>query len=70
MSAYAASNASTPHLLFGASNLTYGFHELLLRNLGAKSGDAGGNELLFDFIQTTVQLAPAGCVPYRLDRPF
>ena len=68
LTAYAANNASTPYLLFGANNLTYGFHQLVLRNLGAKNGDAGGNEMLFDFIQTTVQLAPAGCVLYRLLR--
>jgi hypothetical protein len=59
-SAYAANNASTPYLLFGTNNLTYGFHELVLRNLGAKNGDGSGNELLFDFLQTTVQLGPAG----------
>ena len=76
LTAYAANNASTPYLLFGANNLTYAFHQLVLRNLGAKNGDAGGNEMLFDFIQTTVQLAPAGCVlstwtPVRLNwRPY
>lgn len=59
-SAYSANNASTPYLLFGTSNLAYGVHTLLLRNLGAQSGDADGNELLFDFIRTTVQLGPAG----------
>jgi len=60
LSAYASSNASTPYLLFGANNLTYGFHELVLRNLGAKNNDKGGNQLLFDFLQTTAQLAPEG----------
>ncbi|KIK66438.1 hypothetical protein GYMLUDRAFT_70066 [Collybiopsis luxurians FD-317 M1] len=61
-SAYSSSNGSTPHLLYGASNLTYGAHELTLRNLGAVSsdGDGGGNSLLFDFLRFTVQLAPAG----------
>ncbi|KAJ7100078.1 hypothetical protein B0H15DRAFT_877350 [Mycena belliarum] len=59
-SAYAAANASAPHLLYGASNLTYAAHTLLLRNLGKVGADAGGSALLFDFLRTTVQLAPAG----------
>ncbi|KAJ3872576.1 hypothetical protein F5051DRAFT_150965 [Lentinula edodes] len=61
-SAYSSSNGSTPHLLYGTSNLTYGEHEITLRNLGAISsnGDGGGNSLLFDFLRFTVQLAPAG----------
>jgi hypothetical protein len=29
-------------------------------NLGAQNGDNGGNQLLFDYLETTVQLAPAG----------
>ncbi|KAG5643656.1 hypothetical protein DXG03_000536 [Asterophora parasitica] len=61
-SAYAANNVSGSFLLFGASNLTYAPHTLTLRNLGAKNGDAGGNALLFDYLRTTVQLAPAGYV--------
>ncbi|KAG6896780.1 hypothetical protein C0992_006130 [Termitomyces sp. T32_za158] len=60
LSAYAANNSSGPTLLYGASNLTYAAHTLTLRNVGAKNGDAGGNTLLFDYLQTTVQLAPAG----------
>lgn len=59
-SAYSATNSSTPSLLFGANNLTYGSHSLILKNLGAKEGDAGGNALLFDYLQTTVQVAPTG----------
>ncbi|KAF5366706.1 hypothetical protein D9758_006444 [Tetrapyrgos nigripes] len=59
-SAYSSSNGSTPHLLYEASNLTYGAHQLTLRNLGAQDGDAGGNAFLFDFLRFTVQLAPAG----------
>lgn len=63
-SAYSSSNGSTPHLLYGTSNLTYGEHEITLRNLGAilSNGDGGGNSLLFDFLRFTVQLAPSGCV--------
>jgi hypothetical protein len=61
-SAYSSSNGSTPYLLYGSNNLTYGAHELTLRNLGALSsnGDKGGNSLLFDFLRFTVQLAPSG----------
>ncbi|KAJ7480584.1 hypothetical protein FB451DRAFT_1085772 [Mycena latifolia] len=59
-SAYAASNASAPYLLYGARNLTYAVHTLSLRNLGRQGSDAGGSAFLFDFLRTTVQLAPAG----------
>ncbi|KAJ4470965.1 hypothetical protein J3R30DRAFT_3215805, partial [Lentinula aciculospora] len=61
-SAYSSSNGTTPHLLYESNNLTYGEHELTLRNLGALSSnrDGGGNSLLFDFLHFTVQLAPAG----------
>lgn len=59
-SAYLATNSSAPSLLFSTTNLTYGSHSLILKNLGAKEGDAGGNVLLFDYLQTTVQVAPAG----------
>ncbi|TFK36069.1 hypothetical protein BDQ12DRAFT_668015 [Crucibulum laeve] len=58
-SAHAESNASTPHLLYSA-NLPYSAHTLTLRNLGAKDGDAGGNSFLVDYIQITMQVAPAG----------
>ncbi|KAE9391128.1 hypothetical protein BT96DRAFT_925449 [Gymnopus androsaceus JB14] len=60
-SAYSSSNGSTPFLLYGANNLTYGPHELTLKNLGAVSnmGDEGGNSFLFDFLRFTVQLAPS-----------
>ncbi|KAG6901555.1 hypothetical protein C0995_010612 [Termitomyces sp. Mi166 len=60
LSGYAPNNASGPTLLYSASNLTYASHTLTLRNVGAKNGDAGGNTLLFDYLQTTIQLAPAG----------
>ncbi|KAJ3875538.1 hypothetical protein F5051DRAFT_462013 [Lentinula edodes] len=61
-SAYSSSNGSTPHFLYGTSNLSYGEREITLRNLGAISsnGDGGGSSLLFDFLRFTVQLAPAG----------
>ena len=57
--AHAAANA-TNYLLFGTSGLTYDNHTLKVTNLGAQSCDEGGNKLLFDYLQTTVQLAPAG----------
>jgi hypothetical protein len=55
-----ADNASKP--LFAASNLTYANHNLVLRNLGARAdvGDKGGDAFLLDYIQSTIQLAPAG----------
>ncbi|GLB44458.1 hypothetical protein LshimejAT787_1700850 [Lyophyllum shimeji] len=59
-SAYAPTNASGPVLLFGSKTLAYAPHTLTLRNLGAKDGDKGGNGFLFDYLQTTVQLAPTG----------
>ncbi|KAG6808171.1 hypothetical protein H0H92_005157 [Tricholoma furcatifolium] len=59
-SAYSATNVSEPSLLYGRNNLTYDSHTLTLRNLGAQNRDAGGNSLLFDYLQVTVQLAPAG----------
>ncbi|KAJ7618908.1 hypothetical protein DFH06DRAFT_1061764 [Mycena polygramma] len=59
-SAYAASNASAPYLLYGADNLAYASHTLTLRNLGKQDADAGGGAFLFDFMRTTVQLGPAG----------
>ncbi|TRM63491.1 hypothetical protein BD626DRAFT_494497 [Schizophyllum amplum] len=52
-SAYQSDNASSPYLLYSARNLTYDNHQLTLAN-------AGGGGLLLDFIDTTVQLAPAG----------
>ncbi|KAJ7119812.1 hypothetical protein C8R44DRAFT_788889 [Mycena epipterygia] len=58
--AYAASNVSAPYLLYGADNLTYAAHTLTLRNLGKQGADAGGGAFLFDFLRTTVQLAPSG----------
>lgn len=57
--AYSSTNASNPYLLYGANNLTYANHVLILRNLGAGNEGEGGS-LLFDFLDTTVQLAPSG----------
>ncbi|KAJ6584328.1 hypothetical protein B0H19DRAFT_1104723 [Mycena capillaripes] len=59
-SAYAASNASAPYLLYSADSLSYAAHTLTLRNLGKQGTDAGGGAFLFDFLRATVQLAPAG----------
>ena len=58
-SAHASSNASG-YLLYSTTNLTYDNHTLKVINLGAKDGDNGGNAFLFDYLETTVQLAPAG----------
>jgi len=58
-SAYAPQNASG-HLLFSATTLEYVNHTLTVTNLGAKDGDNGGNQLLFDYLDAGVQLAPAG----------
>lgn len=59
--AHASAN-TTNYLLFGTSGLTYDNHSLKVMNLGAQNGDEGGNQLLFDYLETTVQLAPAGWV--------
>ncbi|KAG5337939.1 hypothetical protein C0989_008639, partial [Termitomyces sp. Mn162] len=73
LSAYAANDVSEQTLLYGTSNLSYAFHTLILRNVGAKNADAGGNALLFDYLRTTIQLAPAGAtvsnVTYEEDNP-
>jgi len=50
------------YLLFGTSGLTYGNHQITLRNLGVTAVDSG-NALLLDYIQSTIQLAPSGQVP-------
>jgi len=57
--AHAPQNVSG-HLLFNTTSLEYANHTLKMTNLGAQSGDDGGNQFLFDYLQTTVQLAPAG----------
>ncbi|KAF9254793.1 hypothetical protein L218DRAFT_975779 [Marasmius fiardii PR-910] len=46
-SAYAASNVSTPYLLYGTTNLTDSAHTVRLRNLGKQQslGDGGGNRI-------------------------
>jgi len=58
-SAYASQNASS-YLLFRDKSLTYSNHTLKVTNLGARDGDNGGNQLLFDYLDASVQLAPAG----------
>jgi hypothetical protein len=57
--AHAPQNASD-YLLFSTTSLTYDNHTLKVTNLGAQNGDNGGNQLLFDYLETTVQLAPPG----------
>ncbi|KAF4612336.1 hypothetical protein D9613_003937 [Agrocybe pediades] len=61
-SAYRADAKNTTTLLYAANNLTFADHTIVLRNLGAlkDSGDQGGDAFLLDFIQSTIQLAPAG----------
>lgn len=60
LSASIQSNATSPHLLYSAHNLTNSTtHSLLMTNLGAADGQAG-DQMLLDYIQTTVQLAPEG----------
>jgi hypothetical protein len=55
-----ASQNTSGHLLFSTTSLKYDNHTLKVTNLGAQSGDDGGNQFLFDYLQSTVQLAPAG----------
>ncbi|KAF6749680.1 hypothetical protein DFP72DRAFT_852259 [Ephemerocybe angulata] len=70
-SAHGAEESTGPTLLYGAENLTYGNHQLTLKNLGAKGAE--GNALLLDFIQYTFQAAPAGAtirnVTFEEDNP-
>lgn len=66
LSAYAAENGTTPHLLYKSDTLAYTTHTLTLTNKGALDGDAGGNAFLFDFLYLTVQMAPAGCVSFSV----
>ncbi|KAG8874390.1 hypothetical protein FRB97_005951, partial [Tulasnella sp. 331] len=59
-SAYAATNASN-YLLYGNPNLSYGNHQLEIRNLGAfQATDHGASAFLLDYILATVQLGPQG----------
>ncbi len=65
--AFQAAPSTGPYLLYGHSYLTYGNHQIVLRNVGATTlnGSAtvnSGNALLLDYIQSTIQLAPAGQV--------
>lgn len=62
LSAYAAENGTTPHLLYKSDTLAYTTHTLTLTNKGALGGDAGGNAFLLDYLDLTVQMAPAECV--------
>ncbi|KAF6750364.1 hypothetical protein DFP72DRAFT_910902 [Ephemerocybe angulata] len=70
-SAHGAEESTGPTLLYGAENLTYGNHQLSLKNLGAKGAE--GNAFLLDFIQYTFQAAPAGAtirnVTFEEDNP-
>ncbi|KAG8846602.1 hypothetical protein FRB96_001946 [Tulasnella sp. 330] len=60
-SAYSATNASNPHLLYGNSDLSYSNHQLEIRNMGAfQASDQGASAFLLDYILATVQLGPAG----------
>lgn len=65
VSAYASNNLTVQsgllnYLLFSASGLEMGSeHNLTMTNLGAVN-KGEGNEMLLDYITTTVQLAPAG----------
>lgn len=58
--AHAATNASDPFLLFSNTSLLNANHTLTLTNLGARDGDNGANDFLFDYLQFEVDLAPAG----------
>ncbi|KAF9529115.1 hypothetical protein CPB83DRAFT_284511 [Crepidotus variabilis] len=51
-----SNNAS--QLIFGASDLTFANHQLVLSNAGANGKE--GNALLFDYAVVTAQMAPAG----------
>ncbi|KAF8812745.1 hypothetical protein BYT27DRAFT_7086447 [Phlegmacium glaucopus] len=61
-SAYRESSDNSSTLLYSSTSLTYANHNIILRNLGAKPevGDKGGDAFLIDYIQSTIQLAPAG----------
>ncbi|KJA24929.1 hypothetical protein HYPSUDRAFT_38305 [Hypholoma sublateritium FD-334 SS-4] len=61
-SAYQEAADNTTRLLFGASNLTYANHNIVLRNLGAQSaaGDKGGDAFSLDYLDSTIQVAPSG----------
>ncbi|KAF9506400.1 hypothetical protein BS47DRAFT_1367411 [Hydnum rufescens UP504] len=60
LSAHASFNASSPHLLYSNSSLSYANHTLKLTNLGAQSTDQGASKFLFDYLLATTQLAPSG----------
>jgi hypothetical protein len=60
LSAHASFNASSPHLLYSNSSLSYANHTLKLTNLGAQSSDQGASKFLFDYLLATTELAPSG----------
>lgn len=61
-SAHATANTTFPHLIYSNTTLSNSRHTLKLSNLGALDGDNGANKFLFDYLQATVQLGPAGLV--------
>jgi hypothetical protein len=61
--AFRATPSNGSYLLFSTSDLTYGNHQIVLRNLGASTA-SGGNAFLLDYIQSTIQLAPKGQVSF------
>ncbi|PPR05431.1 hypothetical protein CVT26_011309 [Gymnopilus dilepis] len=71
-SAFRESASDKTTLLFSASNLTYANHNIILRNLGASAnaGDKGGDAFLLDYIDTTIQLAPAGATVQNVTPNF
>jgi hypothetical protein len=61
-SAYSATASNASRLLYGASNLSYKMHNIMLTNLGAipENGDGGGDRFLLDYITSTIQVGPTG----------
>lgn len=60
LTVHAAQNPSG-HLMFSTKNLAYKDHTVNITNLGPKRRGKG-SDLLVDFLKTTVDIAPAGCV--------
>ncbi|KAK7696438.1 hypothetical protein QCA50_001095 [Cerrena zonata] len=60
LSAYATENGTAPVALFSTNSLSYSNHQLTIKNLGKQGQDGGGNAFMFDSLQNTVQVAPAG----------
>ncbi|KIJ44171.1 hypothetical protein M422DRAFT_228862 [Sphaerobolus stellatus SS14] len=63
VNAHLDDDAPNPYLFYGTKTLAYVPHTLVLRNLGSKNTTAAalgaGNAFLFDFLRTTIQVAPA-----------